>query len=78
MEKEIAVLDVLGVDNTSAISLDDYNAIEDNFNNSAVEVLTDLDKTIIELENAGMTELAGKIKDLNNASLAYDWAKENL
>jgi len=71
------VLDVIQVENIEDVSQSDFDRLEDNFLAQANEVVLD-DVQLEHLKASGFAELATRLGELKNASLAYDWSRENL
>jgi hypothetical protein len=78
VDKRLAlVLEITGSDSEADIASSDYDKVEDHFISCAVSVICS-DDEINKLREAGFNELADKMKDLEDASEAYDWSRENL
>jgi hypothetical protein len=71
------VLSSLGYDEEKEICQEDYDKVEDSFIMSASEALQS-DDELEKLAAAGFGDLVEKLKNLQDASDAYDWTRENL
>ncbi|MBE1299747.1 MAG: hypothetical protein GJ680_07555 [Alteromonadaceae bacterium] len=73
---ESAVIEALNINDIAEASQSDYGALEDGFVLAANDILPEVDT--VALEKAGFANLAQKLAAFEQASRAFNWARENL